>query len=209
MTTPPIDRFDGEYRFLSNFWPCKIMLDGEEYASVEHTYQAAKTLDPALRLAIREIEKPGAAKKYGAEIIPPRHNWNQIKLWLMFDFLRQKFADADLREKLIATGDATLIEGNDWHDLYWGVCTCGRPACKDLGENNLGRLLMLVRRSFSNTVDQVMKDERVIRLVDFARRHLEHDGGCPKYGFTAGISVPRCLCGADMVLEMFREAFLP
>ena len=40
-----IEKFEGDYRFLSNFHPCEIIRDGDKYASVEHAYQAAKTID--------------------------------------------------------------------------------------------------------------------------------------------------------------------
>ena len=49
-----------------------------------------------------------------------------------------KFLNPDLREKLVATGDAELIEGNHWNDTCWGVC-------KGIGQNNLGKILMEVR----------------------------------------------------------------
>lgn len=39
-----IDSFSGNYRFLSNFWPCVVTLDDQQYTSTEHAYQAAKTL---------------------------------------------------------------------------------------------------------------------------------------------------------------------
>ena len=41
------------------------------------------------------------------------------------------------------TGDAELIEGNTWHDNYWGVCSCSK--CNGRGKNRLGKLLMKVR----------------------------------------------------------------
>ena len=39
----------------------------------------------------------------------------------------------------MATGNAVLVEKNDWGDTFWGVCS-GK------GENYLGRLLMQVRK---------------------------------------------------------------
>ncbi len=56
----------------------------------------------------------------------------------MLDLLRIKFTIPTLRERLLATGDQTLIEGNTWGDTYWGVC-------RGVGLNNLGTLLMQVR----------------------------------------------------------------
>jgi len=41
-----ITSFQGEYRFLSNFWPCHIVRDGLVYPSLEHAYAASKTDDP-------------------------------------------------------------------------------------------------------------------------------------------------------------------
>lgn len=35
-------RFHGRFRFLSNFWPASVVMDGEVYPTVEHAYQAAK-----------------------------------------------------------------------------------------------------------------------------------------------------------------------
>jgi hypothetical protein len=40
---PPILEFQGEYRFLSNFWPCRLRTaDGTVWPHVEAAYQAAK-----------------------------------------------------------------------------------------------------------------------------------------------------------------------
>ena len=50
----PITSFAGEYSFLSNFYPCAITLDGDDYPTVEHAFQAAKTDDPAQRRSIRD-----------------------------------------------------------------------------------------------------------------------------------------------------------
>ena len=44
---------------------------------------------------------------------------------------------------LLATGGEELIEGNWWHDNFFGVCTCG--PCDGKGKNNLGKILMRVR----------------------------------------------------------------
>jgi hypothetical protein len=36
-----------------------------------------------------------------------------------------------------------LIEGNWWHDNFYGSCTCNK--CVNKGENNLGKILMKIR----------------------------------------------------------------
>lgn len=138
----PIDSFNGKHHFLSNFHPSKVVLDDEEYPSVEHAYQAAKTANLSYRKLIREAISPGTAKKLGKKA-PLRPDWEAIKLSVMENLLRQKFKQPDLRQALVDTGDAELIEGNWWGDVYWGVCA-------SVGENHLGKLLMKIRSDLVN-----------------------------------------------------------
>ena len=134
-----ITEFQGRYRFLSNFWPALLTLDGKEYPSVEHAYQAAKTFDIETRERFANIMlKAGDAKRMGRRV-NIRPEWESVKVIVMHSLLREKFKCADLREKLLATGDAELIEGNHWGDTFWGQCPIG------MGDNHLGRLLMQVR----------------------------------------------------------------
>jgi N-glycosidase YbiA len=132
-----IDRFNSPYRFLSNFWPARVYLDGVDYATVEHAYQAAKTILPSERKTVRECVKPGEAKRCGRRVTI-RADWEEVKLDVMYELLRQKFSEPRLREQLLATGNAQLVEGNYWGDIFWGVCN-------GVGQNNLGKLLMKVR----------------------------------------------------------------
>lgn len=133
--------FYGEYRFLSNFYPCNITVEGMRFSTAEHAFQAMKTMDLDERLKICYADTPGQAKRLGRKVTL-RPDWEQAKLDVMRVVLRMKFRNDGLRAKLLATGDATLTEGNVWHDNFWGVCTC--PKCRG-GQNHLGRLLMLLR----------------------------------------------------------------
>ena len=134
-----IDSFCGEYRFLSNFWICQIDYNGQTYWSTEAAYQAAKCKNEETKSVFTTLP-PGAAKRFGNMILI-RPDWDSIKLEVMRDLLYIKFmSHPDLRQRLLETGDAMLIEGNTWGDTYWGVCD-------GVGENNLGRLLMEVRAS--------------------------------------------------------------
>jgi len=141
-----ITEFQGEHRFLSNFWYVTVIYDYEIYPSVEHAYQAAKTLDMEDRDYIRHLPKPGDAKRAGKNIVL-REDWDQVKLLVMKNLVWQKFQYPGLKSKLLATGDRALIEGNRWHDNFWGVCSCG--VCQNtkhiIGHNYLGRVLMDVR----------------------------------------------------------------
>lgn len=132
-----IDRFSGSYRFLSNFYPAEVRYDGVEYPTVEHAYQAAKCARVEDRAAIRRLRSPLAAKRAGRRAAP-RPDWELVKVEVMADLLRQKFADPVLAGQLLATGGEELVEGNDWGDDYWGRVN-GR------GSNVLGELLMRLR----------------------------------------------------------------
>ena len=132
-----IESFTGEYYFLSNFYPCNVYFEGLIYPSSEHAYVAAKTTDKELRLQISLIRTAGQVKKFGRKLTL-RPDWELIKFDIMEKLLRKKFEDPVLRNKLLTTKDAELIEGNYWGDTIWGVCN-------GVGENNLGRLLMKLR----------------------------------------------------------------
>lgn len=135
-----IDSFQGKNRFLSNFWRVPIEYDGDLYPSVEHAYQAAKTDNFQDRLRIRLMPTAGDAKRAGRRV-EIRSDWEQVKLDVMYQLVKQKFSAEPLRSQLIATGDNELIEGNTWNDTFWGICR-GR------GENHLGKILMRVRGEF-------------------------------------------------------------
>ncbi len=136
-----ISSFDGEHAFLSNFFPCEVARDGILYPTVEHAFQAAKTNDTFDKMQIAIAETPGRAKRLGRKVTL-RPDWEEIKLAVMEDCLREKFCGgSELRAKLVATGDEELVEGNWWNDTFWGVCN-GK------GENHLGKLLMKLRAEY-------------------------------------------------------------
>jgi len=128
--------FVGEYRFLSNFWPADIRVRGVTYPTMEHAFQACKTLDPLERQRILACRTPGEAKRAG-RTVTLRADWEGVKLDVMHGLVTAKFRHPVLRARLLATGTAELVEENTWGDVYWGVCR-GR------GENHLGRILMQV-----------------------------------------------------------------
>jgi len=139
-----IRQFTGPYQFLSNFYKCTIDYEGLRYSSVEHAYQAAKTLDFDERIRIRNAETPGHAKRLG-RTVKLRQNWDDIKVDVMRTLLRLKFSHPELRQKLLDTGCAYLQEGNYWHDTFWGV-----DLRTGQGQNMLGRLLMELRSELNN-----------------------------------------------------------
>jgi ribA/ribD-fused uncharacterized protein len=141
-----IDFFDGEYAFLSNFYNASCIFEEKLYPTVEHAFQAAKSLDHAERDWIAAAGSPGLAKRLGRRI-NLRPDWEKVKFDVMEECLRSKFADPVLKQKLLATGDKELVEGNYWHDNTYGNCSCEK--CKDIvGRNMLGNILMKLRTEF-------------------------------------------------------------
>lgn len=147
----PITSFHNEHAFLSNFYPSIIIYDGIKFPTMEHYFQALKTTDMAERIAISQATTPGRAKRMGRKITL-RDDWEIIKMYIMYKGLLQKFMSEDLNPglgaKLVSTGDAILIEGNNWHDNIWGQCSCDKSIkCiqSQPGKNYLGILLMDVR----------------------------------------------------------------
>lgn len=137
----PITEFFGDYRWLSNFYECHVHYDGVYYSSSENAYQAAKTTDFDERFKISEMS-PGQSKMAGRSLTI-RDDWYLIKVDIMREIIMLKFAqNAELRRKLVDTGDALLVEGNTWNDKFWGQCPVG------VGQNMLGKLLMETRNKF-------------------------------------------------------------
>lgn len=141
MTT--ISSFRGRWAKLGNYSPCLVFYNGHAYQSVEHAYQAQKSLDPAIQELIRHASSPAVAKRL-ARKVQLRRDWEDIKLLVMRDLLVEKFSQEPERSILLSTGDAELIEGNWWGDRFWGQDPLGT------GKNWLGRLLMQVRADLRN-----------------------------------------------------------
>lgn len=132
-----IDRFDGEHKFLSNFYERSFLFNGVVCRSGEHAYQAAKADEPSGAAHVLAAPSPGIAKRRGRSI-KMRPRFDSIKDIIMLQVVRAKFNEQEMANMLLSTGDAELIEGNTWGDTYWGVC-------RGTGLNKLGQILMLVR----------------------------------------------------------------
>lgn len=145
LKLPVIDRFRGEHFFLSNVSPAPTTHAGHLHPTSEHAYMAARTADPAAIAAIRSTGDPLEAQRIGRAAKPIR-NWERRRFAVMEAIVTAKFAhNPDLAAKLAATGDAVLIEGNDWHDQTWGSCRCDEHRSSE-GANALGAILMAVRQ---------------------------------------------------------------
>lgn len=162
--------FDGKYAFLSNFHEVSVYYDGRVYGSSEAAYQAQKAVkfDDAW-----EFTKyaPLKAKRMGRKI-EIRLDWAAVRVAFMRDILFAKFfQNPALAERLLATGNCKLVEGNYWHDTFWGV-----DSETGEGQNNLGKLLMEIREELkhpevflSNTKDTWLTRFTVPEKTTFRR----------------------------------------
>lgn len=136
-----IKLFRGAYEFLSNYYdPCSVTYGGRTYRNSEAAYQAQKCRYDSERELFTELS-PDESKALGKQI-PIISGWDEKKATVMREIIHAKFSQhPELAEKLIATGEQELVEGNFWHDNFFGACEC--PACRDLpAENWLGLILM-------------------------------------------------------------------
>jgi ribA/ribD-fused uncharacterized protein len=136
--------FSNYHYFLSNFAPTPVEFDGRMYPTVEHAYQAAKSEDPQVRRVFEVLPSPRLAKQRG-RAVRLRRDWDTVKVGIMRTLLERKFApDSEMASKLLRTGSAELVEGNYWHDNFWGACDCMK-CLRTPKQNVLGTLLMEVR----------------------------------------------------------------
>lgn len=132
-----ISSFRNEYFFLSNFYNCEINYRGISYQNTEAAFQAQKTMDQNERRKFSTLN-PSEAKRLGRHV-KLRSDWEEVKEEEMYFIVLAKFMHyQSIRNKLMATWPAKLIEGNDWGDTCWGVC-------RGKGENRLGQILMDIR----------------------------------------------------------------
>lgn len=130
-----IDSFRNNYFFLSNFYSSPVRYADTVFQNSEAAFQSQKCPE---RMHEFVSLNPSEAKRLGRRV-PLRKDWEAVKDQIMYEIVFNKFtSNKYLARCLIATGNAELIEGNNWNDTYWGVCN-------GVGKNKLGQILMQVR----------------------------------------------------------------
>lgn len=138
MSDKIIDRFDGQYRFLSNFFEAPLLFRGLVFENAEAAFHSQKCPQRAKQFQGLNASQ---AKQLGRQVVM-RPDWDKVRDQVMYEVVFEKFLqNSKIRERLIATGEAMLVEGNTWNDRYWGVCN-------GIGQNKLGKILMRVRSEF-------------------------------------------------------------
>lgn len=134
-----INNFRGKYYFLSNFYEVPVTYNGIPYKNNEAAFQAQKVSDFEKQKEFSHLN-PSEAKRKGRRVkLRKDVDWDSVKTGFMREIVRAKFEqNEDLKQKLLATGDEHLEEGNTWGDRIWGTVN-------GVGENRLGKILMKVR----------------------------------------------------------------
>lgn len=138
-----IREFRGKYLFLSNFYEGKVFeYKGMKFTNTEAAFHSQKCLSMQKQF---EMMRPSQSKQLGRKV-PLRPDWNKIRTQIMHDVCYAKFTqDEELKRKLLATGDKYLEEGNYHGDKFWGT-TYSKRERQWIGENNLGKILMQLRK---------------------------------------------------------------
>lgn len=136
-----IGKFSGEYRWLSNFEKCSVVLDNVIYPSIEHAYQSAKNDSPKWKFKCKNTFSAGQIKKE-AKNVELIKDWDKKKILIMANLINQKFNKEPFKTLLLNTGDEYIQEGNYWGDSFWGV-----DLKTGIGKNILGKMIMLKRKA--------------------------------------------------------------
>lgn len=140
MATIKFYKIGDAYGCFSNFSGHPITLEGRQWPTSEHFFQAKKFDDATHVEKIRTASSPTAAKRLGgSRKVPLRADWETVKDDVMYEALKAKFTQhAFIKKVLLDTGDAKLVEHSRL-DKYWADAGDGT------GKNMLGVLLMKLR----------------------------------------------------------------
>lgn len=157
------------YGVFSNLYKRSIVFDGVEYPTSEHAYQAGKARKEAVRKWLMDAPTPSllAMAAHGLYVWDVAPEWSKTKFDRMRGVLLAKFTQHDdLRELLLSTGDARLVEVatvDNAVNRLWGEVN-------GVGKNMLGVLLMELREKLR--ADQKVQTKRKPAARKLARERL-------------------------------------
>ncbi len=127
---------------LDNWYPCQIRMGQFTFPTAENAFQATRFTDPDMQYKFQYMPASEAAYR-GPRFRTTRRNWQADRYDIMYGILKLKFSDPELASTLVST-DGDILIGNTRHENDWGSCQCAR--CAGRGSNNLGKLLMQLRK---------------------------------------------------------------
>lgn len=125
-------------------------MDGKNWPTAEHYFQAKKFIYVEIQEEIRNMNSPMEARNRGKDItLPLRADWVKIRDNIMREAIFAKFTQhPDLLNLLKNTGTAYLVEHTK-NDSYWGDGGHGR------GMNMLGRILVETREKLIRSTTSI------------------------------------------------------
>lgn len=142
------------YYEFTNFYPAQVTIDGKVWPTTEHYFQAQKFAGyPHIQEMVRKLRTPREAFNMTRDAQYNQYKVNQkqwddsLRFEAMTNAVRAKFNQhANLKNILIGTGDAILVEDAGAHDAIWGAGADYR------GQNHLGRILMHIRDELTGKI---------------------------------------------------------
>lgn len=153
-------RKNEDYYEFTNFYKyAPFVLDGKQWSSTEHYFQAQKFVGTPYEEYIRYARSPREAFELSRKHARwQRNDWDEIKLQIMYKALLAKFIqNLRLRQLLLSTGTRPLVE-HTYNDSFWGD-----GGGYGHGSNHLGQLLEKVR--------DVVREQNSKELENTASKH--------------------------------------
>ncbi len=115
----------GENGFLSNWYPCEFVVDGQKFTSSEQYFMYRKALlfrDEGAARRILTSDDCSQMQQIGRHISNYNDKiWNGYRQLIMYEAVFAKFSqDPELKKKLLDTGNEVLAEAS-LADRIWGI----------------------------------------------------------------------------------------
>lgn len=148
------------YNYFSNFYPLNFKdTNGTIYCCSEQYFMKKKqerfdVSNEELANKIMNSKNPKEIKKLGRQVKNfDEEIWNKERYDIMKDALKLKFSQEELKNKLVSTGNAILVEASPT-DRIWGIgmneSQVNSTHTNWKGLNLLGRALMEIREELAN-----------------------------------------------------------
>ena len=141
MAKNQIVGFKDEYGFLSNFYNHTVKVNGLFFQNNVAAFLAQMYSNKNQQRYFTKLLPAAAIRFFEMTRIKPPTDWDSKKEQIMYNICKNKFTNQRLREQLLATGDAELINESNFANDYWG-------RHDGQGENMLGKVLMRLRQEF-------------------------------------------------------------
>ena len=155
------NRGDPYFEF-TNFEEFPIVLDGKQWPTSEHYFQAQKFVGTPYLNYICTLPTPRDAFSLSRQPQVSQwlqSDWETVKQDVMYKALMAEFSQhSNLRNMLLATGGKRIVE-HTANDSYWGDGGNGS------GQNNLGKLLMSIRCVLQNPSKRLPDNSMLINIL--------------------------------------------